>query len=217
MKEKEIFLELKKIIENPKCELNFNSPYELLVAVILSAQCTDKRVNDVTAKLFLDYNTPYKMVGLSQKELEQKIYSCGFYRNKAKAILECSNQIINEFGGEVPNTLTDLMKLKGVGRKTANVVYSTAFGGCALAVDRHVFRVSKRLGLSKGKNVQIVEKDLMKLYPKEDWSRLHHTLVLFGRYFCKSQNPDCENCKVNHLCKYYSQNESKKLKNETKN
>lgn len=184
-----------------ECELKFSSNFELLVAVILSAQCTDKRVNSVTSELFKEYNTPQKMAGLSQQELEKKIYTCGFYRNKAKNIILASKDIVARFGGEVPKTKSELKSLAGVGEKTANVVLSTAFKTPAIAVDTHVFRVSRRLGLSSGANVSAVQSDLEKVIKKQDWSDMHYALVLFGRYICKSRSPQCATCPLADLCK----------------
>ena len=187
-----------KFIDKPA--LNFSSEYELLVAVILSAQCTDERVNKITKDLFKDYNTPEKMLTLSTEELEQKIFSCGLYKSKAKHILEASKDILERFNGKVPDNLKDLITLSGVGRKTANVVYSVAFQGNAIAVDTHVFRVSNRIGLVTAKNVLLTEKGLMKILDKSDWSRAHHYLIYLGRSFCKAKNPDCENCPITDLC-----------------
>lgn len=188
---------------NPKCELEFNSNYELLVAVILSAQCTDKRVNLVTKELFKEYNTPFKMITLSQEELEHKIRSCGFFHNKAKHILEASHDIIDRFDGEVPKEKKDLLSLAGVGEKTANVVISMAFNTPAIAVDTHVFRVSNRLGLANSKDVFKTQKQLEKTIPKDKWIKFHYALVLHGRYVCKSQRPNCNECGLKDLCKYY--------------
>ncbi|MDE6867760.1 MAG: endonuclease III [Clostridia bacterium] len=189
---------------NAKPELKFSSPYELLVAVILSAQCTDARVNKVTEVLFKEYNTPEKMLSLSQAELERYIFACGFYRNKAAHILSASRDIMEKFNGEVPATLEDLQTLAGVGRKTANVVYAVAFGGDAIAVDTHVFRVSNRLGLAQGNTPEKVEKALMQAIPKSEWSKAHHYLIYHGRRVCKSQRPDCENCTLKKLCDFYN-------------
>lgn len=188
---------------NPKCELEFNSNYELLVAVILSAQCTDKRVNLVTKELFKEYNTPFKMITLSQEELENKIRYCGFFHNKAKHILEASHDIVDRFGGEVPKEKKDLLSLAGVGEKTANVVVSMAFKTPAIAVDTHVFRVSNRLGLANSKDVFKTQKQLEKTIPKDKWIKFHYALVLHGRYVCKSQRPNCNECGLKDLCKYY--------------
>ncbi len=183
-----------------KPALKFRTPYELLIAVILSAQCTDERVNKVTKVLFEKYDTPEKMLTLSQKELEKYIFSCGFYRMKAEHILSASADIINKFGGQVPDNLEDLQSLSGVGRKTANVVYSVAFHGNAIAVDTHVFRVSNRLGLASAKDVLNVEKQLMAIIDEKDWSRSHHYLIYLGRSYCKSQSPNCKECPVSALC-----------------
>ena len=201
----EVVSKLNAIFPNPKCELEFNSNYELLVAVILSAQCTDKRVNIVTKELFKNYNTPYKMITLSLEELENKIHSCGFYHNKAKNILAMSNDLIERFGGKVPCNKEDLQTLAGVGRKTANVVYSEGFNGDAIAVDTHVLRVSNRLGLAKTDNPHLCENKLMNIFDKKDWSRLHLQFVLFGRYICKSQNPQCKECPFTKMCIYYKE------------
>ncbi len=193
---------LASLYPDAKPALHYTTPYELLVAVILSAQCTDERVNIVTEKLFARYNTPQAMVTLSQKELEGYIFSCGFYRMKAEHILSASRDILEKFGGEVPATIEELMTLAGVGKKTANVVYSVAFGGDAIAVDTHVFRVSNRLGLAKGKTPAEVEEGLCKAIPKKDWSKAHHWLIYHGRRVCHSQRPACEECALNTLCDY---------------
>ena len=194
--------ELATLYPDAKPALHYTTPYELLVAVVLSAQCTDERVNIVTAKLFEKYNTPETMVTLSQKELEKYIFSCGFYRMKAEHILSASRDILEKFGGEVPSTIEELMTLAGVGKKTANVVYSVAFGGAAIAVDTHVFRVSNRLGLAKGTTPLAVEEALCKVVPKEQWSKAHHWLIYHGRRVCHSQKPACESCTLAHLCDY---------------
>ena len=180
--------------------LEFSSPYELLVAVILSAQCTDKRVNIVTKELFKDYNTPEKMLTLSVGELGEKIKSCGLYRSKAAHILSASKDIVEKFGGKVPETQKELKTLAGVGQKTANVVYAVAFGGEAIAVDTHVFRVSNRLGLAESDNVTDTEKSLNNLIDRHLWSKAHHYLIYHGRQVCKAIKPDCENCCVSSLC-----------------
>lgn len=193
-----------KLYPNPKCELVFHSNYELLVAVILSAQCTDKRVNKVTNELFKEYNTANKMITLSQEELENKIRPCGFFHNKAKHILAASKEIVEKYGGEIPKTKQELKQLAGVGEKTANVVVATAYNEPAIAVDTHVFRVSNRLGLANGKVVSKVQKDLEKNLPKDKWIKFHYALVLHGRYVCKSQRPNCLNCKLKDLCKEFN-------------
>ena len=199
----EILTELARLYPDARPALHFHTPYELLVAVILSAQCTDERVNQVTAELFKIYNNPQKMVELRQEELEKYIYSCGFYRNKAAHILSASRDILDKFGGEVPDTLEDLQSLAGVGRKTANVVYSVAFGGDAIAVDTHVFRVANRTGLAVGKTPTEVEEGLMRVIPKENWSKAHHWLIFHGRQVCHSQRPDCSHCTLKEWCEFY--------------
>lgn len=195
--------ELARLYPDAKPALVYTTPYELLVAVILSAQCTDERVNKVTAVLFEKYSTPQAMVTLSQKELEKYIFSCGFYRMKSEHILSASRDILEKFDGEVPGTIEELMSLAGVGKKTANVVYSVAFGGDAIAVDTHVFRVSNRLGLAKGKNPLEVEAGLNKAIPKSDWSKAHHWLIYHGRRVCHSQKPDCAGCTLQDVCDYF--------------
>ncbi len=194
---------LENLYPDAKPALLFRSPYELLVAVILSAQCTDERVNKVTAELFKNYNTPEKMLELSQQELEKYIFSCGFYHNKAAHILSASRDILTEYNGEVPKTLQQLKTLAGVGQKTANVVYAVAFGGDAIAVDTHVFRVSNRLGIAEGKTPEKVEEGLCAAIPKELWSKAHHYLIWHGRKVCHSQKPDCPNCTLKENCKFY--------------
>ena len=184
--------------------LHYSSPYELLVAVILSAQCTDERVNKVTAELFKKHNTPRTMLELTQEELEKYIFSCGFYHNKAAHILSASRDILEKYDGKVPDGHAQLKTLAGVGQKTANVVYSVAFGGDAIAVDTHVFRVSNRLGLAHGNTPEKVEQGLKEVIPQNLWSKAHHYLIYHGRRVCHSQKPDCENCTLRHLCEYYN-------------
>ncbi len=203
-KVKGVLDELARLYPDAVPALKFNSAYELLVAVILSAQCTDERVNKVTAVLFEKHNTPEKMITLTQEELEKFIFSCGFYRNKAAHILSASRDILDKFGGEVPSTLEEMRTLAGVGQKTANVVYSVWFGGDAIAVDTHVFRVSNRLGISEGKTPAKVEAGLRAVIPKELWSKAHHYLIYHGRRVCHSQKPDCTSCTLKEFCKFYN-------------
>lgn len=198
-----ILAELERLYPDAKPALQYKSPYELLVAVILSAQCTDERVNKVTDVLFKNYNTPEKMLTLSQEELEKYIFSCGFYRNKAAHILSASRDIMEKFAGEVPSSHDDLKKLAGVGQKTANVVYAVAFGGDAIAVDTHVFRVSNRLGLAHANTPEKTEAQLNEIIPKSEWSKAHHWLIYHGRRVCHSQRPDCANCTLKALCEFY--------------
>ena len=199
-----ILNELASLYPDAKPALKYSTPYELLVAVILSAQCTDERVNKVTEVLFKEHNTPQTMLKLTQDELEKYIFSCGFYHNKAAHILSASRDILEKFGGVVPNTLEELKTLAGVGQKTANVVYAVAFGGDAIAVDTHVFRVSNRLGLAEGKTPAKVEEGLRQALPQSEWSKAHHYLIYHGRRVCHSQRPDCENCTLKNYCKQHN-------------
>lgn len=201
-----IYSLLEQMHGNAACELNFRTPFELLVAVILSAQCTDRRVNQITAELFKVASTPEDFVAMPTEELERRIFSCGFYHNKAKAIKEASASIVAR--GGMPTTQEELMKLSGVGRKTANVVYAVAYGGNAIAVDTHVFRVANRIGIVDAKTPEETERQLMAAFDEDKWSRLHHLLIFQGRYTCKAQNPDCASCKLTEVCKYY-QNKQK--------
>lgn len=202
---KQILATLAKDFPNPKSELVFRSPFELLVAVILSAQCTDKRVNQVTPNLFAVAPTADKLASLTLQQIEQIIRPCGFYHNKALFLQQASQDIVERFGGQVPDNLADLQTLKGVGRKTANVVYAVGFGGQAIAVDTHVFRVSNRLGIVNATNVLQTEKQLMQAIPQEMWADSHHYILLHGRYVCKAQKPLCHSCSVQSYCKYFKE------------
>ncbi len=189
----------------PVCALNFSSSYELLVAVMLSAQCTDKRVNMVTKELFKVAKTPQLMLNLGQEKLKQIIYPCGFYNAKSKAIIETSKDLIEKFNGVVPNSMEELTTLKGVGRKTANVVMGVAFNKQTIAVDTHVHRISKRLGLCSSKSSPYdCEKSLVKIIPKNSHTKFHHQAIWFGREICKAQKPSCTVCKLKEICKYYN-------------
>ncbi|MTI69593.1 MAG: endonuclease III [Firmicutes bacterium] len=199
---------LKKLYPKAKSELNFSTPFELLIATILSAQCTDVRVNKITKELFKNYNEPKKILSMERKELEDIIRSCGFYKNKSKNILKTCEILVNEYDSKVPDTRKELIKLPGVGRKTANVVISNAFNKDAIAVDTHVFRVSNRIGLANSKNVEDTERDLMKNIPKTDWSDAHHWLIFHGRRVCKARKPKCEECPLTELCIFYKNNNS---------
>ena len=202
----EIYNILDSIIENPACELDFNNTYELLVAVILSAQCTDKRVNIVTKELFKQYKTPQDFANMDLATLERLIHPCGFYHNKAVNIINCSKMIVEKFNGQVPTNFDDLVSLPGVGRKTANVMLIVAFNTPAIPVDTHIFRVSNRLGLTNAKNEIECEEQLVKLFAdkKELWGKIHHLILLYGRYNCKAINPMCDNCIISQYCKYYN-------------
>lgn len=193
---------LRKIIPNPKSELEYSSNFQLLIAVILSAQCTDKRVNMVTKTLFAKWGTPQKLAKAKLEEVEEVIKPCGFYHNKSKNIIACSSELVERHDGQVPSNLKDLVALSGVGRKTANVIMAVAFQKPAMPVDTHVYRVSKRLGLSNGKNVREVENDLMSHFDSDDWSELHHLILLYGRYYCTARNPKCGECAFKEFCTY---------------
>lgn len=198
----EILEKLKDVYKGEVSGLQYRSPFELLIAVILSAQCTDVRVNKITKDLFQKYNGPGDFAKAPLEELENDIKSCGCYRVKAKSIQETSRALIKNFGGKVPDTREALQSLQGVGRKTANVVLANAFGKNAIAVDTHVFRVSRRLKLSDAKNPEGVEQDLMKIIPEEKWGQAHHWLIWHGRRVCRARNPLCKECFLNELCSY---------------
>lgn len=204
MEKEKILGELKRLYPDARPALKYRSPYELLVAVILSAQCTDERVNKVTENLFKEHNTPRTMLELSAEELEKIIFSCGFYRAKAAHILSASRDICEKFGGEVPSDFDSLKTLAGVGQKTANVVWSVAFGGDAIAVDTHVFRVSNRLGLAHASTPEKTEEQLKQAIPKSDWSKAHHWLIYHGRRVCHSRKPDCAACTLKEWCGEYN-------------
>ena len=182
--------------------LQYNTAYELLVAVILSAQCTDERVNKVTAELFREHNTPQTMLRLTQEQLEGYIFSCGLYRSKAKHILSASRDILDKFGGQVPSGFAELKSLAGVGQKTANVVASVWFDEDAIAVDTHVFRVSNRLGLACARTPEKTEEQLKQVIPQADWSKAHHWLIWHGRRVCHAQKPNCDICPLAGVCDF---------------
>lgn len=194
---------LKETYPDAKPELDFTTPFELLVATMLSAQSTDKQVNKVTHVLFEKYNTPEAFATLSYEELEPYIKGCGLYRTKGKNILASSKQIMEQYAGEVPRDRDTLTTLPGVGRKTANVVVSNAFGTPAIAVDTHVFRVANRIGLANAKDVLNTEKQLMETIPSEQWSIAHHWLIFHGRRVCAARNPKCNICAVRECCMNY--------------
>jgi len=200
----EILDTLELIYPDAECELNYSTPFELLVATILSAQCTDVRVNKVTGEMFKKYNTPIDFVNLSLGQIENEIRTCGLFKSKAQKIKESSEMILNEFNGNVPNNMNDLIKLSGVGRKTANVVLSNAFGVDAMAVDTHVFRVSNRIGIVKTKTPEKTEFALIEVIPKGRLTKTHHTLIFHGRRCCKAQNPSCDICAIKNHCDYFN-------------
>ena len=198
----EIFELLKKQYPDAKCSLDFNTPFEMMVAVMLSAQCTDERVNKVTAEIFPKYNTPKAFADMPLEDIENLIHSCGFYKNKAKNLKLASQKILTEFNGKVPQTMEELMSIPGVGRKSANVIMLEAFNNPqGIAVDTHAKRISNRIGFSSAKEPQKIEQDLLKLFPKKYYYDANHILIWHGRNTCKSQKPNCENCCIKHLCK----------------
>lgn len=205
---KAILSELAALYPDAKPELNFTNPYETLVATMLSAQCTDKQVNKVTPEVFRRYPDAAAMAAVTADELYPLVKSCGF-KSKAGNIVNACKQLVALHGGEVPQTMEELTALPGVGRKTANVVMSNAFGIAAIAVDTHVFRVSNRLGLAAASDVEKTEQQLMKAIPKADWSKAHHWLIYHGRRVCKAQRPDCEHCTLRGMCKYAAENGKK--------
>ena len=195
-----IYRILTKEYPDARCELDFNSPLELLVATVLSAQCTDKRVNSVTPILFKTFPTLEMLAGAKLSKVEEIIYSTGFYRSKARNIKELANKILKEFNGEVPNTLVQLVTLPGVGRKTANVVLGNAFGIPGLTVDTHFGRLSRRFGWSTATDPVKVENDVAKLIPEKEWTLLSHKLIWHGRRICHSRKPECGICPLAKLC-----------------
>lgn len=198
----EIFELLKEQYPDAKCSLDFNTPFEMMVAVMLSAQCTDERVNKVTAEFFPKYNTPKAFANMALEDIENLIHSCGFYKNKAKNLKLASQKILTEFNGEVPQTMEELISIPGVGRKSANVIMLEAFNNPqGIAVDTHAKRISNRIGFSNAKEPQKIEQDLLKLFPKKYYYDANHILIWHGRNTCKSQKPNCENCCIKHLCK----------------
>ena len=197
---------LKQLYPDALCSLDAQNPLELLIAPRLSAQCTDARVNLVTPVLFAKYRTLDDYCEAKLSDVEEIIHSCGFYHSKARYLKEMSQDLLDRFDGQVPDSIERLRTLAGVGRKTANVVYAVAFGGQAIAVDTHVFRVSNRLGIADAKNVLDTEKQLMQTIPQYMWADSHHYLLLHGRYVCKAQRPLCNRCSVRDLCKTYAEN-----------
>lgn len=201
---------LKQTYPDATCSLDFETPIQAVVAVILSAQCTDERVNKTTPTLFEKCKTAEDFANIDIKELEDLIHPCGFFKNKAKNIKLCANQILEKFNGQVPNTMEDLMSLAGVGRKTANVVLLEVFGIAeGIAVDTHAKRISNLIGLSNEKEPEKIEQDLLKIFPKEYLKDINHLFVWHGRNTCIARSPKCDNCTINKYCKYYI----KKLKN----
>lgn len=188
---------------DPKPALHFRTPFELLIATVLSAQCTDKQVNKVTAPMFQVYNTPEAFAALTEEEVFTYIHTCGLYKAKGRNIIALSKILVEEYDGQVPKSREELIKLPGVGRKTANVVLSNAFGIPAIAVDTHVFRVANRIGLTAGKDVRETEEQLMQGIPQKDWADAHHWLIYHGREVCSARGPKCAACAVKTVCETY--------------
>ena len=197
-----ILAELERLYPDAKPALHFQNPYQLLVAVILSAQCTDVKVNAVTPALFAAYPDAHALAKADPLDVEGYIRTCGLYHNKARNLVATANALVNQYGGEVPADHEKLTQLPGVGRKTANVVMSCAFGADAIAVDTHVFRVSNRLGLADANDVLKTEQQLMQNIPKNKWSLAHHWIIFHGRRVCAARKPDCENCTLRAWCEY---------------
>lgn len=186
-----------------KCALNFENPYQLLAATILSAQCTDERVNMVTPSLFQRCPGPQSLAGIDQEELEALVRTTGFFRNKAKNLKGMAKGLLELYGGSVPQTMEELRPLPGVGRKTANVVLGNCFNTPGLTIDTHMQRVNRRLGLTKAENPEKIEKDLMELVPQPEWTNYSHRVIFHGRYICQARRPQCERCPVTEYCRYY--------------
>lgn len=207
MKKKEIaelaVAELKKLYPDASCTLDYDEPYQLMFAARLAAQCTDARVNIVTKTLFRKYPTLQAFADADLAELEQDVKPCGFYHTKAKSLKEMAGQLINDFGGEVPDTMEELLTLSGIGRKTANLMLGDVFGKPAMVTDTHCIRITGRLGLTANKEPAKAEKDLVKLIPPEESSDFCHRTVEFGRDICKARSPKCTECPLNYFCKYY--------------
>ena len=206
--------ELIKLIEtlkitypDAKCSLNFKNEFELLIAVMLSAQCTDERVNKTTPAIFKKYKTPNDFANINLKELENLVHPCGFYKNKAKNIKETAKILVEKYNSQVPNTIEKLMSLPGVGRKTANVVMLEAFHlPQGIAVDTHCKRLANRIGLSQNSDPLKIEQDLLKIFPSKYYEDINHIFIYHGRNICKSRNADCSKCSINKFCKYYLKN-----------
>lgn len=195
---------LKDTYPDAKCSLDFTTPFEMLIAVILSAQCTDERVNKTTPAIFSKYSTPEDFDNMPLETLEELIHPCGFYKNKARNIKLTAEKIINEFNSEVPDNMEDLLSLPGVGRKTANVVMLEAFNKPqGIAVDTHAKRISNRIGFSSEESPEKIEQDLLKLFPYEYWKDVNHILIYHGRAICTARSPKCDSCPIKAYCKFY--------------
>lgn len=209
-KYKKIVDSLRKKYTDAKCSLDFNTPFEMVVAVMLSAQCTDERVNKTTPEIFAKYSTPEDFANIDIEELERLIHPCGFYKNKAKNIKECAQMVVDKYNGEVPKTIEELMELPGVGRKSANVVMLEAFGIAeGIAVDTHCKRIANRLGLSNEKDPYKIEQNLLKIFDKEDYKDINHLFIWHGRNTCIARKPKCGECVIKEICKEYKAEEAK--------
>ncbi len=207
---KEILNILRTTYPEATCSLDFETPFQIVIAVMLSAQCTDERVNKTTPLLFKDYGTPEKLSKIDIKKLEDIIHPCGFYKNKAKNALECSKVLVEKYSGKVPNNMEDLMSLPGIGRKSANVIMLEAFSNAqGIAVDTHCKRISNKIGFSKESDPEKIEQDLLKTFDKKDWVDVNHLFVWHGRYTCIARNPKCENCTIKKYCNEYKKNKTK--------
>lgn len=196
---------LKETYPDAKCSLDFQTPFEMVVAVMLSAQCTDERVNKTTPSIFAKYSTPNDFANIDIKELEELIHPCGFYRNKAKNIKACAKEIVEKYDGKVPKSMEELMSLPGVGRKSANVVMLEAFGDAqGIAVDTHCKRIANKMGLSNEKEPEKIEQDLLKLFDKKDYKDINHLFIWHGRNICTARNPKCSECPVKDFCREYN-------------
>ena len=201
---------LKTAYSDAKCSLDFNSPFELAIAVMLSAQCTDERVNKVVPSIFAKYSTPKDFVDIDIGTLENLVHSCGFYKNKSKNIKEMSKKLIEVYNGEIPKNMKDLMSLAGIGRKSANVIMLEAFNlPQGIAVDTHCKRLSNRLGLSNKSDPEKIELDLLKIIPKKYYKDVNHLFIYHGRNTCTAQNPKCDNCCIKEFCNFYKKSKSK--------
>jgi len=208
MKNKKEASQIVEILRNyypeATCSLDFETPFQIVIAVMLSAQCTDERVNKTTPLLFKNYGTPEKLANIGLKELEKIIHPCGFYKNKAKNAIACSKKLVDDFNGTVPNNMKDLMSLPGVGRKSANVIMLEAFHDAqGIAVDTHAKRISNKIGLSKENDPEKIEKDLLNQFQKEDWVDINHLFVWHGRNTCTARNPKCTSCPLKIYCDEY--------------
>ena len=196
---------LRKFYPDAKCSLDFETPFQIVIAVMLSAQCTDERVNKTTPILFKDYGTPEKLSKINLSKLEEIIHPCGFYKNKAKNAIACSKELVEKYNSEVPNDMEKLMKLPGIGRKSANVIMLEAFNNAqGIAVDTHCRRISNKIGFSNKKDPEKIEQDLLKLFKKEDWVDVNHLFVWHGRYTCTARTPKCDKCPIKNYCNEYN-------------